>query len=223
MLSSIPKKLHLIYKDQNIPDEYIEYFKSIKKFHPDWDIYLYGDSNAKLILSENFPELVNIYDNYKLDIQRTDLFRIVIVYLYGGFYADLDMLFFKSLNPLCHYDLVFAEEKKLSQEECLRLGTKHPLRIANYIFGSVPKHPFWMDMIMEMRKKSDTSIKNENDVLNSTGPGLLTDVYHDKKKTYKLKLVRNNRRKCMKYCETNSCHIGGYAAHLHLGQWRWEI
>ncbi|WP_367865332.1 glycosyltransferase family 32 protein [Pedobacter sp. WC2423] len=222
-MAGIPKKIHLIYKSHNIPEAYQEYFESIKVLHSDWDIKIYDDMEARGIIADYMPELLEIYDQYTLNVQRTDLFRIVVVYLFGGFYLDLDMLCFKPLDPLCNHDLVLGEEKMLTEEECTKFGTEHALRIANYMFGSIPKHSFWLEVIKELFKNAKLLIKNEDDVLNSTGPGLLTNVYHRKKSMYQtLTIIYNDGLRCMKFCETNSCHFGGYAAHFHLGQWRWE-
>ncbi|AOM80175.1 glycosyltransferase family 32 protein [Pedobacter steynii] len=222
-MNAIPKKIHLIYKTHHIPKEYENFLESIQLHHPEWEITVYDDAEARAIVLNHMPDLLEIYDQYSLNVQRTDLFRIIVVYLFGGFYLDLDMLCFKSLNPLCQHKLVLGEEKKLTPEECLKLGLTHPVRIANYMFGSIPRHAFWLELIHGIREYSRIEIRNEDDVLNSTGPGLLTNVYHDLKETYQdITLIPNHHKLCMRSCSANSCHFGDYAAHFHLGKWRWE-
>ncbi|MNY49989.1 hypothetical protein D3C86_1854610 [compost metagenome] len=91
------------------------------------------------------------------------------------------------------------------------------------MFGSIPRHAFWLELIHGIREYSKTEIRNEDDVLNSTGPGLLTNVYHDRKEAYHdITLIPNHHKLCMRSCSANSCHFGDYAAHFHLGKWRWE-
>lgn len=58
------------------------------------------------------PEILKIYDSYERDIQRADIFRLIVVYLYGGFYMDLDMLCLRNMDDLCNNRLVLGEEKQ---------------------------------------------------------------------------------------------------------------
>jgi mannosyltransferase OCH1-like enzyme len=149
----------------------------------------------------------------------------MILYLKGGFYADLDMDFVRPLDDeLLNHSLVLAEEKTLKIDECKRLNHLYPLRIANYMFGSEPKHQFWLKVLEAMLEKSNTIINNENDILETTGPGLLTNVFHTSKKNYpEIYLLENKTNLCLKKCSTcPSCHFGDYAAHLHHGSWRWQ-
>jgi mannosyltransferase OCH1-like enzyme len=216
----IPKRIHLIYKTPRIPEKYQPYFECMKKFHPSWDIRVYGDEESGSIIAENMPELTAVYNNYLLDVQRTDVFRLAIVYLYGGFYMDLDMLCLEKLDQLCAHHVVLGEEKTMTDEECVTFATPHHLRIANYMFGSVPRHPFWLDVIKEAVARSGMTIRKAMDVLDSTGPGMLTDVYHDVKQRYDdVTVLLNKDKKCMKWCETISCHFGEFAAHFHYGTW----
>ena len=84
----ISKKIHLIYKTQTIPKEYNIYFESIRQHHPNWEIIVYDDLMARSIVLNQKPDLLNIYDQYTMNVQRTDLFRIIAVYLFGGFYLE---------------------------------------------------------------------------------------------------------------------------------------
>lgn len=222
-MARIPKRIHLIYNTPELPEKYHTYFESIKSFHPSWEIKIYGDDEAKDIIAGNMPELAGVYNGYTLDVQRTDIFRLAIVYLRGGFYMDLDMLCLKRLDQLCDQRLVLGEEKTFSDQECIALGTPHRLRIANYMFGAMPHHPFWLDVIKEAITRSGMRIRKETDVIDSTGPALLTDVYHSVKHKYGgSTILFNEDKKCMKWCDTISCHFGEFAAHFHLGSWRWE-
>jgi inositol phosphorylceramide mannosyltransferase catalytic subunit len=219
----IPKRIHLTCRDSNVRQEYDLYFKSIKEHHPLWDIKIYDDGEARQMVVDHLPELIPVYDGYGLNIQRTDMFRLAVVYLYGGFYMDMDMLCYKSLDELCHHKLVLGEEKTMTLEECASLGIEHPLRIANYMFGGMPGHPFWLDVLNEAVKRSPKAIIHEADVLDTTGPGLLTDVYHrESRRRQDITLLPNTTNRCIKWCDRISCHFGEFAAHLHLGKWRWE-
>ena len=51
-----------------------------------WDDYMIRKKIIKY-----FPDLIFIYDNYPIFVQRADLGRYVILYLYGGLYVDMDV------------------------------------------------------------------------------------------------------------------------------------
>jgi len=215
----IPRNIHLINKTQEIQESYQPYFNSIKEFHPQWNIKIYDDGEARRIVADEMPEMLETYDGYLHDIQRADLFRLIVVYLYGGFYMDLDMLSLRNMDDLCSNQVVLGEEKTMTAEECRIAGLDHQLRIANYMFGAVPRHPFLIHVINTLADMRHREIINEDDILESTGPGLLTRIYHQYKDS-DLTLLLNKNRKCMKWCDTISCHFGDYAAHFHHGNWR---
>jgi len=225
-IQKIPKKIHFVFlsKTEKMPEFFEHCVGVAKELHPDWEINLYDEDSAAQIIQKHFPELKNIYNSYAYDVQRADIFRILLVYLYGGFYMDLDVYCLKNLDPLLKFNLILGEEKRLSREVCTALGLKNPNRIANYMFGSMPKHPFWLGFLNDLMEKSLIEVKNENDILESTGPGLLTDFYHSKADSYRdIILLLNKDRVCLnEFHKEIACHFGNYAAHLHTGTWRWQ-
>jgi mannosyltransferase OCH1-like enzyme len=223
-MKTIPHIIHLIHRSAvEIPEQYLLFYEQMRKYHPEWRIIRYGDKEARQIVADHMPELLAVYNAYPRDVQRTDIFRVLAVYLFGGFYLDFDMLCMKSLDDLCRHGLVLGEEKTFTREECRQAGLRNGFRIANYMFGSLAGHEFWRCFLTEAVALSNTVINSEEDVLNTTGPGLLTDVYHKHGMKYKdISVVRNETLVCRKACETVSCHFGDYAAHFHLGSWRWE-
>ena len=221
---TIPKTLHLLCKEPAIPDIYQGYYNRMQVLHPDWTIRIYDDVDAVKIIAAHFSELLEDYQTFPKNIQRMDVFRVLAVYLYGGFYVDMDIHFLKPLDPLLKHQLVLGEEKTLRPSELHLLHHKHALRIANYMFGGVAGHPFLIDLARSAINNSRIEIKEENDILETTGPGLLTNYYHEHQHRYPdVQLLRNSTTACLKRCTPQpSCHFGDYAAHLHMGSWRWQ-
>lgn len=224
-MNRIPKNIHLTFlnKQEPFPSLFTTCLETIKSMHPGWNIRVYNEDDAHFILSTHFPQVLNIYYAYPHTVQRSDILRVLLVYLYGGFYMDLDMLCLKPLDTLRGFKLILGEEKTITQEETSQLGLQHSLRIANYMFGGVAKHPFWHAFLNEAILKSYLPVRIENDILESTGPGLLTNIYHSYKKYYpEITLLRNTDRCCLRPGHSAvSCHFGNFAAHLHQGSWRW--
>ena len=60
-----------------------------------------------------FPEFLMIYQSFKYDVQRWDAIRYMILYHYGGVYADLDSECFRSIDSIVeNYDVFFVQEPK---------------------------------------------------------------------------------------------------------------
>ena len=85
--------------------------QEIQVNHPDWNIRLYNKDDAQDILNQDLPEYIEAYNAFYHNVQKADFLRLALVYLYGGFYMDLDMLSLKPLDELRKYNLVLGEEK----------------------------------------------------------------------------------------------------------------
>jgi len=188
--------------------------------NPGWDHRLYTDVDCRDLIRRAFPGLLATYDAYPTAIQRTDLFRVAAVCLFGGVYLDLDMDCLAPLAPLAPYGCVLAEEKTLSTQEAAALGHAERLRIANYMFASAPGHPFWLDLLEAMVERAARPVASDDDILESTGPGLLSTVYARVGHAYPgIWVLPHPGRTCPR-CGGPSCQYGDIARHLHRGSWR---
>ena len=220
----IPRILHQSSKTRTIPKELEACQNQLIQLHPHWEYRFYDDAECRNIVERHFPSFIPVYDGYPSHIQRADCFRVIAVYGLGGFYLDLDMACFRPLDDLCEYHCVFGEEKTLNEEEARRLGHQHAVRVANYMFGSEAGHPFLLHILEMMARGSRRRVKNEKDVLESTGPGLVTRAFFNRPDRMRdLVLLPNRDRICPSpYCKGVSCHFGDYALHHHAGSWRWQ-
>ena len=231
-MEQIPKIIHLIFlsKTEPIPDFFRECVDRMKIFHPDWEIRTYNEDDVYNILAENFPLILPIYNKYTHRVQKADIIRLILVYLYGGFYMDMDMYCLKKLDDLLRFNLVLGEEREIAIHkkhwfnQCRGVCTKYNLEIGNYMFGSIPKHPFWLYVLRRAVLKSTIPVQYEVDILESTGPLLLTEVYHTYRKRFSdITLLRNIDRECLHPLDNDiGCYFGNFAAHAHIGSWKWE-
>lgn len=229
--TKIPQIIHLVFlsKTENFPDIFTGCIVKLKSLHKKWEIKIYNEDDAQNIITNWLPELLPIYNAYPHYIQRADLFRVVLVYLFGGVYMDMDMFCIKPLDQLLKFDLILPEERSITTRQRAQLAqldgivVKHNFRLGNYMFGGMAKHPFWLYYLKEAIKQSAKEIKHEGDILETTGPALLTKVYHKYGKNFPKTLVLANRdRQCiMPPHKEISCHFGNFASHLHQGTWRW--
>jgi mannosyltransferase OCH1-like enzyme len=218
---AIPKIIHQTFRSADIPGKFSGFREHLISLHPGWEYKFYDDEACRGAVEKFFPAFLPIYDSASV-IRKTDIFRAIAVYGEGGFYLDMDMECINPLDDLCEFRCVLGEELTLSAEDAARLGHRDRLRVANYMFGSEPGHPFLLRILRRMAGESRREILTENDVLESTGPGLVTTVYHDwKDKLRDVVLLRNSDRVCPLTGEV-SCHFGNYGRHHHEGSWRFE-
>lgn len=224
---SISKDIHLIFlrRDEIIPSLFKECERRIREMHPSWNITLWNEESGLQYLKKKLPEYVQAYTSFTHNVQRADFLRLALVYGLGGFYMDLDMYPLKTLDSLLEKSLVLAEEMTVNQETQKSLKLKYSVRIANYMFGGEAGHPFLLRMMDAMAERSSVRVTSQQEILDVTGPGLLTDTYWDNIETYSdITLLRNEGW----YVELpdgrkETCLFGKYAVHLHAGTWRREI
>ncbi len=218
---AIPKILYQTYKTKEIPERLEEYRRKLLELHPGWEYRFYGDDECRDLVKRFLPSFLPVYDSCSIPAQKADIFRIIAVWALGGFYLDIDVECIRSVDQLCEFHLVFAEELTLTQEQAKELGHRDRLRVGNFMFGSEQGHPFLLRILRKMAEESRREIRSENDVLESTGPGLVTTVYHDACEELRdIVLLRNIDRECP-VTGGVACHFGNYAIHHHEGSWRW--
>ena len=68
--------------------------------HPGWNHRFYDDSAIRSFVTDRAPTWLSTFDALPSMIQRVDFFRYLAVYLDGGMYADVDMISYRSCEPL---------------------------------------------------------------------------------------------------------------------------
>ncbi|MBP2314227.1 glycosyltransferase [Azospirillum soli] len=171
----IPKILHQLWKTAAIPARFETLRQSWLARHPTWEYRLWTDADIAAFVTRDFPELLPVFEGYAQPICRADLARYLILKRHGGLYVDLDFECFKpidgllgtssfaiGLEPASHLALGKAVQRRMERVLCPSL------------IASVPEHPFWDHVLGHIRRNA-----GEADVLDATGPFLLTRAYED--------------------------------------------
>lgn len=58
--------------------------QSCLDMHPDWEAYMWTDKTADALVAHDFPELYDMWSNYRYPIQKIDALRYMVLYKYGG-------------------------------------------------------------------------------------------------------------------------------------------
>lgn len=140
MKNKIPKIIHQVWiqgQDQ-LPVLYHTWQKSFKKINPSYDYKLWDDISIKNLLKKHFPDLLQIYNNLPYVVQKADLARYAILYIYGGVYCDMDSECLKPFDKLIN-DKFFCYKRD-------------HIATMNHVIGAIPNHPIMkicLDLIQE--------------------------------------------------------------------------
>ncbi|XP_052242265.1 uncharacterized protein LOC127852357 [Dreissena polymorpha] len=143
----IPHNIHQIWIrhhnnteiDIEVPEQFEQYMKTFPKWNPSWKYYFWTHKTSRKLLEERHPELLTFYDKTLVPVQKSDLMRYVVVYEFGGLYADLDTSCLRSL------DIVTTKYACIVLPEPFEDGIiweNIPYRIPNGVFFCRAKHPF---------------------------------------------------------------------------------
>jgi len=171
----IPAILHQAWTTERLPARWSHTIASVKRRHPGWQYKLWTHDGSLAYVRDRHPELYPVFAAFNREIMRCDVMRYVAMLDIGGMYCDLDYEF---IRP---YDYGDAQVI-LGYELELGLGD-HKETLANFVFASAPGHPLWRDMLDEVIRTRPQS-RTDRDVIELTGPGLLTRVFMQNRQRY---------------------------------------
>ncbi|KAH3817013.1 hypothetical protein DPMN_118539 [Dreissena polymorpha] len=173
----IPHNIHQMWirhdnnteTDMEVPQQFEEYMRTFPKWNPNWKYYFWTHLTSRKLLEQRHPELLTFYDNAPYAVQKSDLMRYVVVYEFGGLYADLDTRCLRSL------DIVTTKYACIVLPEPFEDGViweNTPYRIPNGVFLCRAKHPF-----LEQILRNISGIKIVGDSAVLIGPLFFTRQY----------------------------------------------
>ena len=89
-LGNIPKVIHQTWKTKHLPKWAKLPVKSWKRLNPDFEYKFYSDDDMKRYVEKYYPKILKYYNNNMKPVQRSDIFRYIVIYAEGGIYADID-------------------------------------------------------------------------------------------------------------------------------------
>jgi mannosyltransferase OCH1-like enzyme len=128
----IPKVIHQIWLGESGGSEplphFIETARTWRRLNPSWEYRLWSGSEVEALFAEHRPDLLGLYRAYPYWVQRADAARYLILYHFGGVYADLDITCTRELDPLVEADLVLAPTEPAGISNDFMLSRRgHPL------------------------------------------------------------------------------------------------
>lgn len=170
----VPKIIHQTWKTDKLPSPFDRLSETWKRFLPDWEYILWTDEMNRAFVSKHFPDFLRKYDNYPHGIQRADAIRYLLLKKYGGLYVDMDFECLENIETLLEGKEFIAGKEP--EWHAARFGMKHI--ICNAFMASTPENDFINFLCQRLFDHPGTEVSNGVDILESTGPFLLTNAYN---------------------------------------------
>jgi mannosyltransferase OCH1-like enzyme len=187
------KVIFQTWKTKEVPERWKQAQQSVISMNPNWNYVLLDDTDNENIVKEHFPMLLETYVSFPYPIQRADMIRYIVLYVYGGIYLDLDYICNKSFD-----DLVLTNEVGLTQ------SGNTPGIFTNSFLASKPKSVFWLILLDTIQKGIPwyERITKHMEIMNSTGPLMLNRVA--KENLSFIQDLKNIQVPC-NVCDLNTC------------------
>lgn len=168
-LHKIPSIIHMSFYTSSVQLPILKAVYNTIQCHPNYDFNFYDDISCRQMLKQHFPpNVLKAYDDLVPGAYKCDLWRICVLYVYGGLYVDMRYC------PLVNFDDYIDPDTDYFCVNDVQLGHIH-----NAVIAVVPKYPLFMDYInhivdnIENRRYGSTT-------LDITGPGALGKVLFEK-------------------------------------------
>lgn len=178
--TELPRVIHHTWRHEHLHPLLRRCVDSFRKWNPDWTLRFWTDEDCERFIAEELPDFLPTYLGYPRGILRADLFRVAVLYVHGGVYADLDM---ECLRPL---DVLVRAATGGEEDWEVLLARDHPVHERGLWEGG----PMWMNAFLiakpralylglvlgEFARQLRDGIVDEADPVMTTGPGLFTDI-----------------------------------------------
>ena len=173
--SVIPLNIYLTWSTKKLPQKMQGNLDRMKKLNPEFNIQLFNDNDCRDFIQNNFPEdILSAFDTLKPGAYKADLWRLSILYINGGIYADI------KLNCINNFKFIALTEKEHLVIDISNAGT---IGLFNALLVAKPKNNLFLRCINKISENVKNKYYGFSD-LYPTGPGLFGEEY--------VKMLREN-------------------------------
>lgn len=211
-------------KARGIPAKEQKYADRLRKMNPEFNYLFFDEKDVEPFFTKSYPEYYSTYKRLPLFIQKMDFFRYLILYHYGGFYFDMDVLPLAPLDESIRgHNAVFPVDEYIVGAMVNRprfapiVAQGQQFLIGQYAFGCVARHPFFKLAIDKIHANVETYIttvdSSEVYVYRTTGPDFITNLYANYENKAEIYVLDNGKRQM----------FGDYARHDYSGNWKIQL
>ena len=190
--NEIPLNIFMCWHTKNLPDKMNKLVNKIKEENQEFNIYIYDDKDCRNMIEKYFvKDVINAFDSLIPGAYKADLWRLCVLYLYGGIYQDIKM---EPLNNFKYKNIIdkeyFVRDREVGgsgilnalivskkQNIILEKGIKQIVKnVKNKYYGTSPLEPTGPLMLkkffsqydidnLEMKLNDDFLLFNDNQIL----------------------------------------------------------
>lgn len=226
---AIPKIIHQVWEGRTescMPTRLQLLAETWKKLNPTWEYRLWNGADMDQLVQTSFPDFWTLYQDLPYNVQRWDVIRYMILYVYGGVYTDLDTECFKPIDTLLeNEDFCFGEEPvehNFYPDLIVFAG--------NAFMASSLKQAGWLYLLNEIKESVKQKYATQV-VLNTTGPLMVSRIFKSLQELFGVTLLPYqlvapvNKNDVFRYIHRQDCSMmeakicSAYCAHYYFGSW----
>ena len=160
---------------QIIPERYRSNVQTFKNMNPQAHIIIWNKPQLTKLWTDFDEKFLTFFNNLSTNIQKADLSRYLIIYLFGGLYVDLDFYCVYNLHDLFKdkdVALFFEPRKHAKQVHVDNLVCN------GILYSKSPRHHLFLDILEDVRKHFASRNQSHTDnAFFTTGPKVITAMY----------------------------------------------
>jgi hypothetical protein len=189
LATGLPKLVHFTVKDKNrLKPHQVVSMASWARFNPGHSILLFDDHDVRLFMNTYFRRLLPTFDTLESQVERTDMWRYLVLCIFGGVYADSDVVAARPLKDWVQdAGLLVGIENVFTTPEAARKRTyARQVQMVQWVIAAKRGHPVVCRMGDYVRAHVAKEASGEffdpdrnHAILERTGPGIWSSSVHD--------------------------------------------
>lgn len=209
----IPRVIHQTWMQEwdNLPDKYLPNVNSIISNNPGWTIIRWDDKGIRELIAKEACEYTDKYNSFTLLHQKIDFARYLILYIYGGVSADVDVMAKKGFDTL----------PEIQTKDFIVSKNSSNVFINNATILVSKENPLLKELLDNITSDCSGYNSDFTCIYNTTGPGMFTNFVNTH--LDRITVVDNSYfEPCSGY--DPKCQVGGIKEntildHQHEGTW----
>ena len=190
----IPLHVYLTWKTNDLPPRMKHNYTKLCNNNSEFEFHLYDDTQCRDFIQTHFPFALEAFDKLIPGAYKADLWRLCILYQYGGIYMDCKI---ECIGNFKLYNIVDKEHF---------VKDRHSPHIYNAIYNAFmvckPNNPFLLESIEQIIKNVNSNYYGESP-LSPTGPDMLGKITLN----YSLNIDMHHSHEINKYIMYNNVAI----------------
>ncbi len=180
----MPRILHQTFPSWGeLKPRQLQAMETWRRANPTYEIRYWTDRDCEEFVRTIYPELLPSFVGLARAVERADFFRYLVVYSFGGFYADTDVDCTQPLDswvPPKAALVVGLENEFVTPAEAAQRTYARTRQYEQFIFAAERGHPLLRAAVEHIGGGAATGAPgSDRGVLDRTGPGLWTDLIYE--------------------------------------------